>query len=215
MAHQEGMELYRKWIGGNWPEVQKWQFDFITGGQMYHYNTGRTFLDVGCGSLRLGSRLIRHHDADKYIGLDISQELIDYGLKYEMRPSTIEEKRPRFIVNNEFDLSSLGDEKIDIAWCFAVFQHCPDWLVKQALNNIKEKLAPDGVIFSQWSSDFGYGMGEQPDDTYEYDRRQLTFVRYEDEIAALFDECGLTYEERGPTIKNGFMVRSVPKDRVL
>lgn len=212
MAHQEGMEFYRKWIGGNWPEVQKWQYDFLQH-KMFHYNPSRTFLDVGCGSLRLGSRLIRSHDPDKYIGLDVSQELIDYGLKYEMRPSTIEEKRPRFIVNDQFDLSSLGDEKVDIAWCFAVFQHCPDWLVKQALNNIKSVLADDGVIFSSWSSDFGYGMGEQPDDNYKYDGKQLTFVRYEEEIEALFDECGLTYEHRGDTIKNGFMIRSVPKER--
>jgi SAM-dependent methyltransferase len=213
MALEPGMDEYRRWVGGNWPEVQKWQYEFLQN-RMYHYNESTTFLDVGCGSLRLGSRLIREHDADKYIGLDVSQELIDFGLKYEIRDKDLEAKRPRFIVNSDFDLTSLGDEKVDIAWCFSLWMHIPDWLMKQALTNIKSVLAHDGVIWSSFSEDYGISPlhGETPDD-YVYDRHQRTFVRYRDELEKIFDECGLTFEERDPSIKSGYMVRSVPKDR--
>ena len=213
MAELPGMDHYRRWIGGNWPEVQDWQYEFLTQ-KMYHYNPSATFLDVGCGSLRLGSRLIREHDADKYIGLDVSQELINYGLKYEMRQKDIDAKRPRFIISDRFDYSELGDEKVDIAWCFSLWMHLPDWLMKEGLRKTAAVLKDDGVIFSTFSKDYGISPehGETPDD-YVYDRHQRTFVRYEDEIQAIFDECGLTYENRGPVIKNQWMVRSVPKDR--
>ena len=210
MAHQEGMEFYRRWIGGNWPEVQKWQYDYLQN-KMYHYNPSRTFLDIGCGALRLGARLIRSHDPDKYIGLDVSQELIDYGLKYEIRPDIIEKKRPRFIISDRFDYSSLGDEKVDIAWAYSVWIHLPDWLFKLGLKNTREVMKDDGVMFSTFSHDMGIGMGEPAGDDYVYDRHQKTFVRYEDELEAIFDECGLTFEPRGDTIKTGFIIRSVKK----
>lgn len=212
MAEQDGMEFYRKWVGGNWPEVQKWQFDFLKD-KMYHYHPGVTFMDLGCGSLRLGSRLIRHHDAGKYIGVDVSQELIDYGLKYEMRPDTIEEKKPRFIITDSFDFSSLGDEKVDIVWAFSLWMHLPDWKIKQALESIKGVLADDGVLWSSFSEDYGFGMEAQPGDDYVYDKHQRTFVRYEEELEELWNECGFTFERRDPCIKTGYMVRSVPKDR--
>ena len=202
------MKYYRRWVGGSWPEVQKWQFDFITQ-QLLAYNPSKTFLDIGCGSLRLGARLIPHHDAGKYIGLDTTQELIDYGLSYEIRPQTLEEKKPRFVVTDEFDYSSLGDEKIDIAWAYSVWIHLPDHLFIKGLQRTREVLKDDGVLFSSFSSEPPGPMDEKPSDDYVYDTHQRTFWRWPEDLEKIFNDCGFSFERRADTIKGGYLIRSV------
>jgi len=202
------MKYYRRWVGGSWPEVQKWQFDFITQ-QLLAYNTSKTFLDIGCGSLRLGARLIPHHDAGKYIGLDTSHELINYGLDYEIRPQTLEEKKPRFIVTSDFDYSELGDEKIDIAWAYSVWIHLPDELFIKGLKRTREVLKDDGVLLSSFSSEPPGPWEEKPTDDYVYDAHQRTFWRWPEDLEKIFNDCGFSYERRADTIKGGFLIRSV------
>lgn len=206
------MSWYRRWIGGNWPEVQKWQYDFIND-ELLAYQPSKTFLDIGCGSLRLGSRLIKTHDAGKYIGLDTTQELINYGLDYEINPVVLEQKNPRFIVNDEFDLSSLGDEKIDIAWAYSTWIHVNDTKMKQGLRNVKNALSENGALFSSFGTEPPGPHTEKPDDDYVYDHRQLVYWRWEEDLARIFNECGLTFEYRKHTIKGGVLYRSVPLDR--
>lgn len=202
------MSHYKRWVGGNWPELQKWQFDFITK-QLLVYNPSKTFLDIGCGSLRLGAKLIKHHDAGKYIGLDTSHELINYGLQYEINPTILEEKKPRFIVNSDFDYSELGDEKVDIAWAYSLWIHLPDWLFKQGLRNTREVLKDDGVLFSSFTNEQMMPWEEKPGDDYVYDGHQKTFHRWEEDLEKIFNECGLSFEYRADTIKGGYLVRSV------
>jgi SAM-dependent methyltransferase len=202
------MKYYRRWVGGSWPEVQKWQFDFITQ-QLLAYNPSKTFLDIGCGSLRLGSKLIKHHDAGKYIGLDVSRELIDYGLNNEINPAILEQKKPRFIVNSDFDYSELGNEKVDIAWAYSVWIHLPDWLMKQGLRNTRAILKDDGALFSSFSKEPPMPHEEKPGDDYVYDTHQRTFWRWEEDLEKIFNECGLSFEYRADTIKGGYLIRSV------
>jgi SAM-dependent methyltransferase len=204
----EPMSHYRRWVGGSWPEVQKWQFDFITQ-QMLAYHPEKTFLDIGCGSLRLGAKLIPHHGVGKYIGLDTSHELINYGLDNEIRPGTVEEKKPRFIVTSEFDYSELGDEKVDIAWAFQLWFHLPLELFKQGLRNTREVLKDDGALFSSFTSVPPDPEMEKPTDDYVYDYYQRVFWRWPEDLPAIFNECGLSYEYRGSTIRAGNLIRSV------
>lgn len=202
------MSWYRRWVGGNWPEVSKFQWDFINN-ELLAYNPSKTFLDIGCGSLRLGSKLIKTHDAGKYIGLDTTQELINYGLDYEINPKVLEEKKPRFIVNDQFDFSELGDEKIDIAWSYAVWMHVSDDKLKQGLRNVREVLADDGALFSTFGSEPNGPHNPRPDDDYVYDQHQRTFYRWEEDLEVIFRECGLSFEFRKETIKGGMMYRSI------
>lgn len=202
------MKYYRRWVGGSWPEVQKWQFDFITQ-QLLAYHPSKTFLDIGCGSLRLGSRLIPHHGMGKYIGLDTTQELINYGLDYEIRPQTIEEKKPKFIVTDRFDYSEIGPEKVDIAWAYSVWIHLPNWLLIQGLKNTREVLKDDGVLFSSFGTEPPGPEVERPTDDYVYDTHQKVFWRWKEDYEKIFNECGLSFEYRADTIKGGYLIRSV------
>lgn len=202
------MSWYRKWVGGNWPEVQKFQWEFINH-ELQAYHPSKTFLDIGCGSLRLGAKLIKTHDAGKYIGLDTTQELINYGLDYEINPKVLEEKKPRFIVNDQFDLSELGDEKIDIAWSYAVWMHVNDTVLRQGLRNVREVLADDGALFSTIGGEPNTPNNPRPDDDYVYDAHQRCFYRWEEDLEEIFRECGLSFEYRKDTIKGGVMYRSV------
>jgi SAM-dependent methyltransferase len=204
----EGMKFYRRWVGGSWPEVQKWQYDFITN-ELQAYNPEKTFLDIGCGSLRLGAKLIPHHGSGKYIGLDTTQELINYGLDYEINPIYIEQKKPRFIVTDQFDYSSLGDEKIDIAWAYSVWIHLPDWLLKKGLKNTREVLKDDGALFSSFGTEPPGPGVERPGDDYVYDTYQRVFWRWQEDYEKIFNECGLSFEFRRDTIKGGYLIRSV------
>ena len=202
------MSHYRKWVGDNYADIGRFQFRFITE-QLLVYSPDKTFLDVGCGSLRLGHKLIKHHGAGKYIGLDVSQELINYGLQYEINPIYVEEKKPRFIVNSEFDYSELGEEKVDIAWSYAVWMHLPDHLLRKALINTRDALKDDGVLFSGIGGEPNTPHNPRPDDDYVYDQYQRTFFRWEEEYYKIFTECGLSFEHRADSPKGGYIIRSV------
>jgi SAM-dependent methyltransferase len=206
-----GMDQYRRWVGGNWPEVQKWQWDFIND-ELMAYDKDKIFLDLGCGSLRLGARLIKTHGTGKYIGLDTNQRIIDYGLNHEINPKVLEAQKPRFIVNDNFDLSSLGDEKVHIVWAYSLWPHVNDEKLRIGLRNVREALDdhPTSAMFSTFGGapPAANGDTEPTPDDYVYDRFQRTYWRWEEDLEEIFAECGLSFELRRDTIKGGRMYRS-------
>ena len=104
------MRDYKHYVGGDWKWVQKYQLDFIKNSP--EFSPDKTFLDLGCGSMRLGSALIPELNEGRYIGLDFNEEIVKIGIEKEIDPQIIEEKKPTFIFNSEFDLSKI-EGKID------------------------------------------------------------------------------------------------------
>ena len=113
---------HRAYVGGGAPEmwygIGRLQYHFlVTQGLRHHHD----FLDVACGSLRLGQYLIPFLDRGRYFGQEAEQELVKLGLEYEFEPTVIKIKQPRFGYGYEFDYSFCPG--FDYAMAQSLFTH--------------------------------------------------------------------------------------------
>lgn len=118
------MALYRDIIGGKgdtWHEIGKLQYYFLVEhGLRPHHR----FLDIACGSLRLGQFLIPMLDTGNYYGIEQRKDILDPGLEHELSDAIYQLKKPRFLVNGEFDFDTLlGDLNFDYAIAQSLFTH--------------------------------------------------------------------------------------------
>ena len=103
---------HRRFIGGAedyWDIIGELQFRFLVDRGLAPSDT---FIDVACGSLRGGVRLIRYLEPDRYLGIDKHIELIVYGVATELDIATYREKRPRFVVSDCFEFHKFGAKPI-------------------------------------------------------------------------------------------------------
>src|SRR5260370_20885197 len=72
---------HREAVGGLWDEIGQLQIDFLVSqGLMPHHR----LLDIGCGSLRGGAKLVRYLDPGHYAGVDLHENLINAGYEIEL-----------------------------------------------------------------------------------------------------------------------------------
>ena len=99
---------HRQFVGGRgkfWELIGDLQFRFLVEAGL---KPSDTLLDVGCGALRGGVRLIRYLEPEHYFGVDKHIELLIYGVATELGLADFAEKRPGLIVSNRFDFEALG-----------------------------------------------------------------------------------------------------------
>ena len=101
---------HREIVGGLWDEVGQLQLDFLVSrGLKPHHR----LLDIGCGSLRGGIKLIKYLDAGHYAGSDLHESLLAAGYDIELAKEGLTHKLPR--------CNLVADGEFDFAWCPARF----------------------------------------------------------------------------------------------
>ena len=100
------------------------------------YVKDRKVLDVGCG-VGYGSALLASI-AKEVIGIDISNEAIDYAKQNYLRENV------RFHVGDATDLDFLKDEQFDVIASFEVIEHVPNYF--QYLSEVQRLLKDDGIF---------------------------------------------------------------------
>ena len=134
---------HRQFIGKEYEQEGRRQFEVV---RQLGVTQQTRFLDVACGSLRLGRHLIPYLEAGAYFGIEQHQALVDAGLKYEIDADVVTEKLPTFYVNSEFDLGDLQD--IEIAWANSLFSHLVEKDILICLANVEKALANGGVFYT-------------------------------------------------------------------
>lgn len=94
-------------------------------------------LDIGCGSLRLGKRLIPYLDENCYYGIEPEIWLVEEALKNEVLE--FEGKRPFFMRDAGFNLANLG-LRFDFIFCNSVFIHASLSQVKKCIRAVPKAL---------------------------------------------------------------------------
>jgi SAM-dependent methyltransferase len=79
-------------------------------------------LDVGCGALRGGWWLINFLRPDRYFGIEPNKKMLDAGIEVMVGRCLLDEKRPRFANNADFDFSVFG-EQFDFLVARSVWTH--------------------------------------------------------------------------------------------
>lgn len=197
---------YKNYVGlpAQYQLMRNWQLNFLTG--LPEFDHTKTFLDIGCGSMRLGAVLIPKLDSGNYIGLDLNKQMVESGIQNECAHLDLGVLQPQFIYTDCFDMSSIS-QPVHMAWAQAVFNHLNLNTVKVCLTNLKSKLSTDGVFYSTyWPGDT-----EVSDDTVSdfYDGKKRDIRHTSENMQALYTECGFTFEPVDKTALGQTVIRSV------
>lgn len=137
---------HRAYIGAQDPEL--W---YGIGRHQYHFlvsqglRPNHTFLDVACGSLRLGQYLIPFLESGRYFGLEAEPELVEAGLKNELLFEIEQIKKPRFGHGYNFDVSF--SEQFDFAIAQSLFTHLTPQDIGTCLRNLKAIAGQQSILF--------------------------------------------------------------------
>lgn len=163
------------------------QFDFL---KKQGLKPTDEVLEIGCGFLRCGVRLIDFLKKGKYTGIDISasaieeaNEVVDeYGLN---------EKEPKLFQNEDlyFDDAKFRQQSFDVVFSYSVFTHLPPERIEQCIANMGKILNEGGTHYASYSRL----------DSHGYIQKNNAFGRGYSYPFGFFEELG---EEYGYTVDN-------------
>jgi SAM-dependent methyltransferase len=136
---------HRRAIGGLWDPMGNLQQEFLIANGL---GPSDRLLDVGCGSLRLGSKLVDYLAPGGYFGCDLAESLIDAGYQHELT----DDQRARLPRTNLwttdcFDFSPLP-APANFAMAQSLFSHLPPAFLRLCLWNLTRHMAPNGKFFA-------------------------------------------------------------------
>lgn len=147
---------HRSYVGGwdaeGWYGIGKHQYHFLVSkGLRSHHR----FLDIACGSLRLGQYLIPFLDEGHYFGLEGEEALVRAGLERELSPEVAALKQPRFAFNYDFDFAFV--DGFDFAIAQSLFTHLTLDDIEKCFANLCPMANDDSTFF------FTYFEGDSAD----------------------------------------------------
>ena len=101
-----------------------------------------SFLDFGCGYLRLGIALIPYLKKGKYTGIDIAKERVDLGIRELEKKGIKKSQYNTYISSNNSISELLINKKFDFIYLESVVTHTP-------LNDFKEILRCFSIILEK------------------------------------------------------------------
>jgi len=101
-----------------------------------------TFVDLACGDAYYSSKVLQNTKAEKYIGIDVSEQALTLAKK-EFAGSEIE---ARFVSADFIDFDKIIEAPADVIWVGFSLHHLdtPDKL--EFIKKAKQKLSDDGVF---------------------------------------------------------------------
>lgn len=194
---------HRDIIGGRWEETGTIQMQMLLAEGL---RPQHRLLDIGCGPLRTGCRVVPYLDPGHYWGTDLSGALMRKGHAEELT----EADRARLplsqlVEDGDFDFPGLPDD-FDYILCFAVFTHLPMNHLRRALLRVSARfprfekflftvfLAPDAAA--------ALGPVRQPDGVVTHDIRPPYHLLAED-VAHFAAQAGLQVQIRPDRLPRG------------
>jgi SAM-dependent methyltransferase len=138
---------HRNTAGGHWERLGRLQLDFLISQGL---RPDARFLDVGCGALRAGIRLVDYLDAGNYNGIDISPGMLEAGYEVEL-PKELRPKLPRehLRCTNRFDVDF--GVQFDAAIAQSVFTHNHLNYIRLCLYRLALQMKVGGKFFATFS----------------------------------------------------------------
>lgn len=136
---------HRDAIGAMWEPMGNLQKEFLIRNGL---TPSDRLLDIGCGSLRLGCKMVDHLEPGNYFGCDLLVELIDAGYRLELTDEQrVRLPRTNLWATDNFDFSSLS-KKPNFAIAQSVFSHLPPAYLRLCLTQLHPHFETGGRFFA-------------------------------------------------------------------
>ncbi len=188
VAQDEDRAWHRLATGGHWAEEGAWVFEFLRGKGL---KPGDYLLEVGCGSLSAASRLLPYMDQSHYWGFEKNVELFIAGVHIELPRADVKAERGHFVVNDEFDLSTVP-HTFDLAIASALVRRLSLNSVARCFASVVKTLAPGGRFYVTWPEPGEvdpFAPRQQPDGSTTYADREPYHYSFE-MLARIVDLVG-------------------------
>ena len=137
---------HRNYVGGTdsetWYSIGRLQYHFLVSEGL---EPECEFLDIACGSLRLGQYLIPYLKTGNYYGLEGNPELVEKGLENELLFDLSATKSPNFAHNYEFDLSFCP--YFDYAMAQSLFTHLRYDDIQSCFKSVSKKMGNKSMFY--------------------------------------------------------------------
>jgi len=179
---------HRGVVGGSWEEMGQRQLDFLIS---HGLSADDRLIDVGCGSLRAGVKLIPFLRPGHYWGIDSNPSLLDAGWEHELGPLGLQERQPReqLVMLDDFQFEQLG-QTFDVALAQSLFTHFSWNRIRRCLARLAAVVRPGGRLFATFfevpsGQDPELPIRQQPGGIETYSDRNPYHYRFEDIELAL------------------------------
>ena len=141
-----GRDQYRqeKLVGplGVWPLLQQYQFNALVrlGLQPHH-----SMIDIGCGPITVGARLIPYLDNGNYVGVDAFPEPLVEAYRHIVKHS-LAHKNPTLIYSSSFGRNELGDRQFDYIWVSQLSYHLTEAQMAQLFEQVRSMMRRTSVF---------------------------------------------------------------------
>jgi ubiquinone/menaquinone biosynthesis C-methylase UbiE len=126
----------------HWLEVGEMQFNYLVDhGLRPHHRV----LELGCGNLRAGWRLIEYLDAGNYTGTDISPSVLASARKI-LAERNLEEKDVTLLLVDNMALPMLADNTFDVIHAHSVFSHLTEDVIDDCIATASRLITPGGFF---------------------------------------------------------------------
>jgi len=155
----------------HWMDVGQLQFDYLV---RHGLKPDHSILEIGCGNLRAGWRLIQYLQPGKYYGIDISPDILVAGLK-NIEEFQLQEKLPHLAIVENLRLGFLPSDHFDVVHAHSVFSHTPLEVLDECLTHVGRVMRPDGFFDFTWLLSEGAPASVLGEDFY-FPREQVTGI---------------------------------------
>jgi hypothetical protein len=148
LSHEDRITKWghRSYVGGadseTWYGIGRRQFHFLVSEGL---RPEHRFVDIACGSLRLGQFVIPMLESGRYFGLEGEPALVRAGLEEELLFALAEIKKPVFAFNYDFDFSGL--DTFDYAMAQSLFTHLTLADIETCFRNLRGKACEESRFY--------------------------------------------------------------------
>jgi ubiquinone/menaquinone biosynthesis C-methylase UbiE len=126
----------------HWLSLGEMQFKYLL---EYGLQPQHDFLEIGCGNLRLGWRVIQYLEPGRYVGLDISAKILD-SARCKLDEYQLQGQRPSLFLVRDACYDFLPADTFDCAYAHAVFTQVPMEVIRAVLGGVRRVVKPGGFF---------------------------------------------------------------------
>lgn len=150
---------YKTYVGPPhlYDELGRYQFELL---RSLGLEPCHSLLDVGCGSLRAGRFLIRYLGPGNYFGMEPNRRMLRTGIRHNLDKTTLNEKRPTFRYDGEFNLSAFG-KKFDFVLAHSIFTHAAQSQIRKCLLEARRVMSGKSLFLVNYNNGESDYAGEE------------------------------------------------------